>query len=119
MDKTWAYLKELNSCIEYYPTGTGPVMKELGEGSRDITLTMTGWGHQPARAGDRAQVVQGGAVQGHDLDQRCALHGDPEGRGAREGRGGARSHGVSAHLPEAQAYTYDKGYFYPGPRSRT
>ena len=24
-DKTWAYLKELNSCIEYYPTGTGAV----------------------------------------------------------------------------------------------
>ena len=21
-DKTWAYLKELNTCIEYYPTGT-------------------------------------------------------------------------------------------------
>ena len=32
-DKTWAYLKELNGCIEYYPTGTGAVMKELGEGS--------------------------------------------------------------------------------------
>ena len=24
-EKTWAYLKELNSCIEYYPTGTGAV----------------------------------------------------------------------------------------------
>jgi putative spermidine/putrescine transport system substrate-binding protein len=46
-DKTWAYLKELNSCIEYYPTGTGAVMKELGEGSRDITLTMTGWDINP------------------------------------------------------------------------
>ena len=42
-EKTWAYLKELNSCIEYYPTGTGIVMKELGEGTRDMTLTMTGW----------------------------------------------------------------------------
>ncbi|TMH33968.1 MAG: extracellular solute-binding protein, partial [Betaproteobacteria bacterium] len=38
-DKTWAYLKDLNSCIEYYPTGTGAVMKELGEGSRDMTVT--------------------------------------------------------------------------------
>src|SRR5262245_39173691 len=37
-DKTWAYLKDLNSCIEYYPTGTGIVMKELGEGSRDMTV---------------------------------------------------------------------------------
>jgi len=41
-EKTWAYLKDLNSCIEYYPTGTGAVMKELGEGSRDMTITMTG-----------------------------------------------------------------------------
>src|SRR5437763_3206397 len=41
-EKTWAYLKDLNSCIEYYPTGTGAVMKELGEGSRDMTVTMTG-----------------------------------------------------------------------------
>ena len=46
-DKTWAYLKELNTCIEYYPTGTGAVMKELGEGSRDMTVTMTGWDINP------------------------------------------------------------------------
>ena len=46
-DKTWAYLKELNSYIEYYPTGTGAVMKELGEGSRDMTITMTGWDINP------------------------------------------------------------------------
>src|SRR5215212_1495764 len=46
-DKTWAYLKDLNSCIEYYPTGTGAVMKELGEGSRDMTVTMTGWDINP------------------------------------------------------------------------
>ena len=29
-DKTWAYLKELGRYIEYYPTGTSAVMKELG-----------------------------------------------------------------------------------------
>src|SRR5258708_30928160 len=46
-EKTWAYLKDLNSCIEYYPTGTGAVMKELGEGSRDMTITMTGWDINP------------------------------------------------------------------------
>ena len=36
-DKTWAYLVELGKNIEYYPTGTGAVMKELGEGSRYMT----------------------------------------------------------------------------------
>ncbi|MFT4151710.1 MAG: extracellular solute-binding protein, partial [Paracoccaceae bacterium] len=37
-DKTWAYLKELHKHIEYYPAGTGALMKELGEGSRDMTV---------------------------------------------------------------------------------
>jgi putative spermidine/putrescine transport system substrate-binding protein len=32
-DKTWAYLKQLGECVEYYPAGTGATMKELGEGS--------------------------------------------------------------------------------------
>ena len=35
--------------IEYYPTGTGAVMKELGEGSRDMTPSHDRLGHQPAR----------------------------------------------------------------------
>src|SRR5487761_2691415 len=33
-DKTWAYLIELGKYIEYYPTGTGTVMKELADGTR-------------------------------------------------------------------------------------
>ena len=33
-DKTWAYLKELGQNIEYYPSGTGAVMKEL-QGTAD------------------------------------------------------------------------------------
>ena len=58
-EKTWAYLKELNSCIEYYPTGTGIVMKELGEGTRDMTRHDDRLGHQPARARHRAEGLQG------------------------------------------------------------
>src|ERR671936_1184015 len=46
-DKTWAYLKELNSCIEYYPSGTTPTMKELGEGTRNIIASTTGWDLNP------------------------------------------------------------------------
>ena len=46
-DKTWAYLKELGQNIEYYPSGTGAVMKELGEGSRDMTVSTTGWDINP------------------------------------------------------------------------
>lgn len=50
-DKTWAYFKELNTCIEYYSTGTGAVFKELGAGSRDMTVTMTGWDINPRALG--------------------------------------------------------------------
>ena len=56
-DKTWAYLKELNSCIEYYPTGTGATMKEFGEGSRDMTVTVTGWDINPRALGIVPKIV--------------------------------------------------------------
>jgi putative spermidine/putrescine transport system substrate-binding protein len=46
-DKTWAYLKALGENIEYYPSGTGATMKELGEGSRDIIASTTGWDINP------------------------------------------------------------------------
>ena len=46
-DKTWAYLKELGQYIEYYPSGTGALFKELGEGTRAMTVTTTGWDINP------------------------------------------------------------------------
>src|SRR3954464_12238077 len=45
--KTWAYLAALGENIEYYPTGTAVVFKELGEGTRDIVATTTGWDINP------------------------------------------------------------------------
>jgi len=113
-DKTWAYLKDLNSCIEYYPSGTGAVMKELGEGSRDMTPTMTGWDLNPRILGivpksykvtpfknmtwvnDAHYMVIPKGVSPEKVDVVLDL---------------------MAYLltPPAQALTYDKGYFYPGP----
>ncbi len=87
-DKTWAYLKELGENIEYYPAGTGAVMKELGEGSRDmIAVDHHGLGHQPARARRRAEGSQGchrsrastGSLDAHYL---CV----PKGVSARQAR---------------------------------
>ena len=43
-----------------------------------------GLGHQSARAGHRAQGIQGHAIQGDDLGQRRALHDDSEGRRRRK-----------------------------------
>ncbi len=46
-EKTWSYLRELGQYIEYYPSGTGATMKELGEGSCDIIISTTGWDINP------------------------------------------------------------------------
>jgi putative spermidine/putrescine transport system substrate-binding protein len=50
-DKTWAYLKDLDSCIAYYPSGTGATLKELAEGSRDIVATTAGFDGNPRYLG--------------------------------------------------------------------
>src|SRR5438105_7662565 len=113
-EKTWAYLKDLNSCIEYYPTGTGIVMKELGEGTRDMTITVSGWDLNPRALGivpkdykvvafnnltwlnDTQYLMVAKGVTGEKLDVVLDL---------------------LEFLPEPQqaAMAYDKGYFYPGP----
>ena len=113
-DKTWAYLKDLNSCIEYYPTGTGAVMKELGEGSRDMTVTMTGWDLNPRILGivpkDYKVTPFKGMTWVNDAHYMVIPKGVPADKIAAV-------IGLMQYLltPEAQAYTYDKGYFYPGP----
>src|SRR5439155_315865 len=61
-------------------------------------------GHQSARTRNGAQELQGGAVQGHDLGQRCALHDYPEPRGARETPGDPGPDGVSTFTGGAGLY---------------
>ncbi len=113
-EKTWAYLKDLNSCIEYYPTGTGAVMKELGEGSRDMTVTMTGWDINPRVLGivpkDFRVTPFKGMTWINDAHYMVIPKGVPPEKVAV-------LLDVMAFMltPEAQAYTWDKGYFYPGP----
>jgi putative spermidine/putrescine transport system substrate-binding protein len=113
-DKTWAYLKDLNSCIEYYPSGTTAVMKELGEGSRDMTVTMTGWDLNPRILGivpkDFKVTPFNGMTWVNDAHYMVIPKGVPPEKIAVV-------LDLMAFLltPEAQAYTYDKGYFYPGP----
>jgi putative spermidine/putrescine transport system substrate-binding protein len=113
-DKTWAYLKDLNSCIEYYPTGTGAVMKELGEGSRDMTLTMTGWDINPRVLGIVPKNYKVAPFKGMTWVNDAHYMVIPNGVAPEKV---AVLLDLMAYLltPEAQAYTYDKGYFYPGP----
>ncbi len=113
-DKTWAFLKQLNDCVPYYPGGTSAVMKELGEGTRDMTVTVTGWDINPRALGvvpanfrvqpfenmkwvnDAHYMVIPKSVPKEKVDVLLKM--------------------MAFMLePAQQAMTYDDGYFYPGP----
>jgi putative spermidine/putrescine transport system substrate-binding protein len=113
-DKTWAYLKELDSCIEYYTTGTGAVMKELGEGTRDMTVTMTGWDLNPRILGIVPKDFKVTPFKNMTWVNDAHYMAIPKGISPDKL---AVVLDLMAYLltPEAQALTYDKGYFYPGP----
>jgi putative spermidine/putrescine transport system substrate-binding protein len=113
-EKTWAYLKELDRCIEYYPTGTAATMKELGEGSRDMTVTMTGWDINPRVLGIVPKEFKVAPLKGMTWINDAHYMVVPKGVSPERL---AVIVDVMAFMltPEAQAYTYDKGYFYPGP----
>ncbi|WP_175711328.1 ABC transporter substrate-binding protein [Burkholderia ambifaria] len=113
-DKTWAFLKQLNDCIPYYPGGTSAVMKELGEGTRDMTVTVTGWDLNPRALGIvpadfRIQAFDG-MTWVNDAHYMVIPKGVPK-----------EKLDVLFKLmnfllePAQQAMTYDDGYFYPGP----
>ena len=113
-DKTWAYLKAIGENIEYYPSGTGAVMKELGEGSRDMTVTTTGWDINPRVLGVVPKEAKVGAIKGFhwvtDAHYMCVPKGVPNEKLA------VLLDLMSFLLTKPQqAYTYDEGYFYPGP----
>ena len=113
-DKTWAYLKELSSCIEYYPSGTGATMKEFGEGARDMTVTVTGWDINPRALGTVPAGMKVAAFKGMVWVNDAHYMVVPKGVSAEKLE-------VLKDLmrflvkPAQQALTYDKGYFYPGP----
>ena len=113
-DKTWAYLKALDAGIEYYPTGTGAVMKELGDGSRDMVATMTGWDINPRALGIVPKEVKVAALKGFHFVTDAHYMCIPKGLGAE--RLAVLLHMMAFMLEKPQqAMTYDEGYFYPGP----
>jgi putative spermidine/putrescine transport system substrate-binding protein len=113
-DKTWAYLIELGKNIEYYPTGTGATMKELGEGSRDMIVTMTGWDINPRILGVVPKEAQVGVLQGFHWVTDAQYMAVP--KGVSDDKLAVLLQLLTYVLSKpAQATTWDKGYFYPGP----
>ncbi|MDR3398080.1 MAG: extracellular solute-binding protein [Pandoraea sp.] len=113
-DKTWAFLKELDACIPYYPGGTSAVMKELGEGSRDMTLTVTGWDINPRALGIVPATFK---VQSFDkFTWVNDAHYMVVPKGVPKEKMDVIVKLINFMLePAQQALTYDDGYFYPGP----
>ncbi len=116
-DKTWSYLQELNQHVEYYPTGTGATMKELGEGSRDLIITTTGWDINPRALGIVPKEAKVASLKGFHWVADAQYMAIP--KGIADDKLAVLLDLIKFCLtPESQAYTYDQGYFYPGPAVR-
>ncbi|MGI4799343.1 MAG: extracellular solute-binding protein [Janthinobacterium lividum] len=113
-DKTWQYLQELGGFIEYYPTGTGATMKELGDGSRDLIVSTTGWDINPRALGIVPKEARIAVMKGHHWVSDANYMVIPKGLPADHL---AVVLDMMAHVlqPKMQAYAYDEGYLYPGP----
>ena len=113
-DKTWAFLKELDKYIDYYPSGTGVTFKELGEGTRYMIASHLGW--------DMNQRILGtipANYQGFLLDNTTWVT-DAHYMVIPKGLDKDKKDATLALMqwlmkPDMQAFTYDSGYFYPGP----
>ncbi|GAC1338050.1 MAG: extracellular solute-binding protein [Acetobacteraceae bacterium] len=115
--KTWAYLDALNPFIEYYPSGTGATMKELGEGSRDMIVSTTGWDINPRVLGIVPKDARIGTLRGFHFVSDAFFMTVPKGVAP------AKLAVLLALMewvlrPEQQAVSYDEGYLYPGPAIR-
>jgi putative spermidine/putrescine transport system substrate-binding protein len=113
-DKTWAYLKALNENIEYYPAGTAALLKEFGEGSRDIIPTVTAFDVNARALGVVPKEARIAAIKGFTWINESQYWCVPKGTSPEK---------LAVVLDminfmltkEQQAFIWDKGYFYPGP----
>ena len=113
-DKTWAYLQELGKYIEYYTTGTGALFKEVGEGTRAMTVTTTGWDINPRVLGTVPAEAKVAKIEGFHWVSDAHYMIVP--KGISDDKLAVLLDLMKYMLtPAAQAYTYDQGYFYPGP----
>jgi putative spermidine/putrescine transport system substrate-binding protein len=118
-DKTWAYLKELDNYIEYYPSGTGITFKELAEGTRWILASHIGWDIQQRVLATIPPTFQGFWLQNTTWVNDAHFMAIPKGNESNKDKLTVIVELMKWLLsPEMQAYTYGNGYFYPGPSQK-
>ena len=113
-DKTWKFLKDLDQYIDYYPSGTGITFRELGEGTRWMLASHMGWDLNQRILGTIPANYQGFFLNKTTWVNDAHFAAIPKGLG--HGNQEMALKLIAWILtPAMQAYTYDNGYFYPGP----
>jgi putative spermidine/putrescine transport system substrate-binding protein len=113
-EKTWAFLKELGQYIDYYPTGTSPTMKNLGDGTWNMIASTTGWDINPRVLGTVPADFKVTSFKGFTWVTDAHYVVVP--KGVSDDKQAAIMLLINDMLtPEQNAKAYDKGYFYPGP----
>jgi putative spermidine/putrescine transport system substrate-binding protein len=117
--KTWDYLKQLDQYIDYYPSGTGITFKELAEGTRWIIASHIGWDVQQRVLATIPANYQSIWLKGTTLINDAHFMAIPKGLEKDKDRFAVTLELMKFLLsPEAQAYLYGNGYFYPGPSQK-
>nr|MDQ2717535.1 extracellular solute-binding protein [Chloroflexota bacterium] len=111
---TWSFLKDIGSSIDYYPARTGVTMTELGNDTRWMIATTMGWDINPRVLGQVPQGFKTFMLQGTSFVADDLFMMMPKGLDAQH-KAVILDMISYALQPKQQAYTYDKGYFYPGP----
>ncbi|MBQ0895735.1 extracellular solute-binding protein [Micromonospora sp. U56] len=113
-EKTWAYLKELNQYVDYYPSGTTETMKNLANGTVDVIATTTGWDINPRVLGTVPKEAKVSSMQGFHWVTDAHYAVIPKGA-STDTQAAVLALLQFMLTPEQQAKAYDQGYFYPGP----
>jgi putative spermidine/putrescine transport system substrate-binding protein len=119
-DKTWAYLKELDQYIDYYPSGTGITFKELAEGTRWILASHIGWDIQQRALATIPPNFQAFWLEGTTWVNDAHFMAIPKGLEKDKDKFAVTIELIKWLMsPEMQAYCYGgNGYFYPGPSQK-
>jgi putative spermidine/putrescine transport system substrate-binding protein len=116
-DKTWSWLKELGQTIDHYPSGTAAMMKEFGDGTRDVIVSTCGWDINPRALGIVPKDAGIFVLENTQWMPDTQFMAIP--KGVSEDKVAVLLRLMTFLLqPEQQAATYDRGYFYPGPAVR-
>ncbi|CAN5760342.1 extracellular solute-binding protein [soil metagenome] len=113
-ENTWEFLEDLGEHIEYYPTGTTQTMTELGQGTRAMLASTTGWDINPRALGTVPKEVEVAFFDGFTWVADAHYFVVP--KGVDDAKMAVLLDLLAwIHQPEENAKAYDAGYFYPGP----